>query len=309
MISVIMLTFNRENLVTRAIESILTQTYRDFEFIIVDNGSTDASGRIADEYAAKDDRICVIHRERGNIGAGRNTGLDAARGEYIAFIDDDDWAEPDFLEFLLKLLEENQADISICGAADKVFDEKKIMTAEEALIALMWRKKYNMAFPTKLFRRELVETLRFPEDGSYDDIALMYRLLAEAKTVAYHGLPKYTFYRHEGNNSAWTTNHDLLTPETLDEYLAAYRVRTEWLSERFPDSAAAFRYFEWSFMISMVEKIKRLKIQNCDTQLAAMERELRAHRQEFLSTPEILRFEQEWMERYVPECTPSARHL
>lgn len=299
MISVIMLTYNRENMVSRAIESILRQTYRDFEFIIVDNGSTDHSGQIADAYADRDRRIRVIHREQGNIGAGRNTGLDAARGEYITFIDDDDWAEPDFLEFLLKLLEENQADVSICGAADKIFDEKKIMTAEEALIELMWRKKYNMAFPTKLFRRELMKTLRFPEDGSYDDIALTYRLLAEARTVAYHGLPKYTFYRYEGNNSAWTTNHRLLTPEILEEYLTAYRTRTEWLSERFPDSAAAFRYFEWSFMISMVEKIERLKIPNCERQLAAMKQELRVHQYDFLSAPEMLEYEKEWMRKYV----------
>ena len=301
MISVIMLTYNRENLVSRAIESILGQTYRDFEFVIVDNGSTDRSGQIADEYAARDNRIRAIHRERGNIGAGRNTGLDAARGEYIAFIDDDDWAEPDFLEFLLKLLEENQADVSICGAADKVFDEKKVMTAEEALIELMWRKKYNMAFPTKLFRRELTETLRFPEDGAYDDIALMYRLLAGAKTVAYHGLPKYTFYRHEGNNSAWTTNHELLTPETLEEYLTAYRTRTEWLTVLFPNSAAAFRYFEWSFMISMVEKVTRLGLADCGAQRERMVRELRANREEFLGCPEILDFEKKWMEKYISE--------
>ena len=300
MISVIMLTYNREALVARAIESILAQSYRDFEFIIVDNGSTDHSGAIAEEYAAKDGRIRVIHRERGNIGAGRNTGLDAAKGEYIAFIDDDDWAEPDFLEFLLNLLMEYAADVAICGAADKIFDEKKLMTAEEALIELMWRKKYNMAFPTKLFRRELMETLRFPEDGSYDDIALMYRLLAEAKRgVAYHGLPKYTFYRHKGNNSAWTTNHELLDAATLDEYLRAYRVRTEWLSEKFPSSGAAFRYFEWSFMISMVEKINRLQLNSCESQLAAMRKELTEHRTEFLSCPEILDFEREWMGRYV----------
>jgi len=299
-ISVIMLTCDREAMVSRAIESILDQTYRDFEFIIVDNGSTDSSGQIADTYAAKDDRIRVIHREKGNIGAGRNTGLDAARGKYIGFIDDDDWVEPDFLEFLVSLLEENDADVSICGAADKVFDEKKVMTAEEALIELMWRKKYNMAFPTKLFRRELVEDLRFPEDGAYDDIALMYKLLAEAKRgVAYHGLPKYTFYRHEGNNSAWTTHHELLTPETLDEYLRAYRTRTEWLSGKFPGSAPAFRYFEWSFMISMVEKIHRLEIPRCGGQLAAMEGELREHREEFLACPEILDHERTWVEVYI----------
>ena len=98
MISVIMLTYNRENFINRAIESILNQTFQDFEFIIVDNGSTDKSGQIAEEYAKRDKRIRVIHRERGNIGAGRNTGLDVAKGNYIAFIDDDDWAEPDFLE-------------------------------------------------------------------------------------------------------------------------------------------------------------------------------------------------------------------
>lgn len=299
MISVLMLTYNREALVSRAIESILAQTYKNFEFVIVDNGSTDRSGQIADGYAARDPRIRVIHRERGNIGAGRNTALDAAKGEYLTFIDDDDWAEPDFLAFLVELLEANDADVSICGAADKAFDEKKVMTAEEALVELMWRKKYNMAFPTKLFRQELAEGLRFPEAGAYDDIALMYRLLAGARRVAYHGLPKYTFYRHPGNNSAWTTNHALLNAATLDEYLEAYRTRTVWLSGLFPDSAAVWRYFEWSFMISMVEKIRRLGILGCERQLETMERELSAHREEFLGAPETLDFEKEWMEEYV----------
>lgn len=299
MISVLMLTYNRESLVPRAIESILNQTYHDFEFIIVDNGSTDRSGWIADTYAARDARIRVIHRERGNIGAGRNTALDVAGGEYIAFIDDDDWAEPDFLAFLLELLTEQNADVAICGAADKVFDERRVMNAEEALIELMWRKKYNMAFPTKMFRRDLAEHLRFPEEGAYDDIALMYRLLAGAERVAYHGLPKYTFYRHEGNNSAWTTNHQLLTPETLEEYLRAYRTRTEWLSGLFPKSASVWRYFEWSFMISMVEKIHRLGISGCERQLEDMEGELRVCQEAFLNAPELLEFERKWMEKYI----------
>ncbi len=298
-ISVIMLTYNREDLVSRAIESILAQTEPDFEFIIVDNGSVDRSGEIADVYAVKDNRIRVIHREKGSIGSGRNTGLDAVRGEFVVFIDDDDWTEPDFLAFLYALATENSAEVAICGATDKVFDEKKVMTAEEALIELMWRKKYNMAFPTKLFSRRLADMLRFPEEGVYDDIALMYRLLAEANKVAYHGLPKYTFYRHESNNSAWTTNHSLLNAETLDEYLYAYRTRTEWLSERFPGSAAAFRYFEWSFMISMVEKIFRLQLAGCEKQLSHMTRILRENKKEFLEAPEILEFEKEWMRKYI----------
>lgn len=300
MISVIMLTYNRETLVPRAIESILSQTYRDFELLIVDNGSTDKSGEIADTYAAGDPRIRVIHRERGSIGAGRNTGLDAARGEYLTFVDDDDWVEPDFLAFLLELLEAGGADISICGTEGRVFDEKQSMDAREALVQLMWRKRCTAGFPMKLFRRELARDLRFSETDRYDDIGLIYRLFARAGAVAYHGLPKYHVLRHSGNNSAWTTDHRLLTPETLEEYLTAYRVRTEWLSGLFPDRAAAWRYFEWSFMISMVEKIARLELTDCDAIRERLEAALRADREEFLACPEILDFEREWVERYIP---------
>lgn len=300
MVSVIMLTYNREKLVGRAVESILGQTWRDFEFIIVDNGSTDQSGQIADSYASQDDRIRVIHRERGNIGAGRNTGLDAARGEYLTFIDDDDWAEPDFLEFLLGLIQENQADVAICGATDKTFNEKKVMTAEESLIELMWRKKYVAGFPMKLFHRQMFDGLRFSESDRYDDIGLIYRLFARAEAVVYHGLAKYHVFRHSGNHSAWTTDHRLLTSETLEEYLKVYRSRTIWLNEKFPDKAVTWQYFEWSFMISMVEKITRLGLVDCVDQLAAMKQELQAHRDEFMHAPEFMEFEKDWMEEYVP---------
>ena len=295
MISVIMLTYNREKLVGRAIESVLAQTVDDFEYIIIDNGSNDRSGIIADKYASKDARLRVLHRERGNIGSGRNAGLDAAMGEYITFIDDDDWCEPDYLEFLLKLAEENDAEAAICGAADKAYDEKHIMTAEEALIELMWRRKYNVAFPAKLFKASLFDDIRFSETSKYDDIELMPRILGGAAGVAYHGLPKYTFERHAGNNSAWTTNHSLLDAATLDEYLSVYRSRTEWLIAKFPDSAITWRYFEWSFMLSMTEKINRLKLAGCESQRDAMMRELQAHREEFLSCGLALDFEKDWV--------------
>ena len=298
-ISVIMLTYNRENLITRAIESVLIQSFRDFEYIIVNNGSTDSSGTIADDYSSKDARIRVIHRNRGSIGSGRNTGLDAAKGDYIAFIDDDDWCEPDFLKFLYNLAVENNADVSICGCADKTFDEKKVMTPEEALIKLMWRKHYTAAFPAKMFCRALADKLRFPEEGVYDDIALIHKLLALANRVVYHGLPKYTFYRHESNNSAWTTNHALITPKTLDEYLTTFKQRTNWLTERFPANSIDWRYFEWSFMISMIEKINRLTLPDCDVHLENMTNELMQNRSEFLAYKDIQDFEKKWMELYV----------
>lgn len=294
-----MLTYNREHLIGRAMESILNQTFQDYEFIVIDNGSTDCSGLIADGYAERDGRIRVIHRTRGNIGSGRNVGLEAANGEYIAFIDDDDWAEPDFLMFLYDLAVNNSADVAICGAADKVFNEKHVMSAEDALIQLMWRKWYNAAFPTKLFSRELAKKIKFSEEDKYDDISQMYKLLAFTNRVAYHGLPKYTFYRHTENNSAWTTNHELLTSETLGEYLRAYGDRTKWLCALFPNNVSAWRYFEWSFMISMIEKINRFAIKGCEKYQILMMNQLQEHRNDFLSAPYILEYEKEWIDQYI----------
>lgn len=298
-ISVIMLTYNREKIVSRAIESILGQTFFHFEYIIVDNGSTDRSGIVADEYAQKDNRIHVIHKAQGNIGSGRNAGLDVARGEYVAFIDDDDWCEPDFLAFLYNLAVENDADVSICGADGRAFDEKHVYSAQEAVVELLWRKKFNVQFPTKLIKRELFHNTRFSERAKYDDIELMPRILATANRIAYHGLPKYTFYRHENNNSAWTTNHSLIDPDTLSEYLRVYQERTEWLCEYFPDNASAWRYFKWSFMISMVEKINKLQLLGCEKQVNEMIRELQENREKFIHSGYILKFEEEWVNKYL----------
>ena len=226
-ISVIMLTYNRENLVSGMIKDILAQDFKDFEYIIVDNGSIDRSGKIADEYAKKDNRIKVIHRKQGNIGSGRNIGLDAAIGEYIAFVDDDDSCKPDFLKFLYLLAHENDADVSICGATWSEHDEKLILSPEKSIEILLWRKKYNVAFPTKLIKRSLFEENRFIETGKYDDIYLMPRILASANKIVYHGLSKYHFNRHDNNNSAWTQNHKLLEHEILQEYLDVYSLRTK----------------------------------------------------------------------------------
>jgi glycosyltransferase involved in cell wall biosynthesis len=294
-----MLTHNRETLVARAIESIINQSFREFEFIIVDNGSSDRSGLIAEQYAARDARLRVLHRERGNIGSGRNAGLDVAEGDYIAFIDDDDYTEADFLEFLYSLAIGTHAEMAICGCAGKEVDEKRVMTAEDAIIEMLWRRRFNVQFPTKLIRRGLFDGVRFSPTAKYDDIELMPRILAGANCVVYHGLAKYTFERHAGNNSAWTTNHSLLTKEALSEYLRVYAQRTEWLCGVFPNSAAEWRYFNWSFMISMVEKIHRLQLYDCRPQCDSLMAELRSCREEFLNCRHTQDFEKKWMVQYV----------
>lgn len=298
-ISVIMLTYNRENMVSHMIECILNQTFKDFEFIIVDNGSTDKSGEIAEEYAKKDNRIKVIHLTTSNISRGRNVGLDEATGEYVAFVDDDDECTKDFLEFLYNLIIENDADVAICGTSLKYFDEKLVMDNETAIETLLWRKYYNVGFPTKLIKKELFINNSFLEVTKYDDIYLLPKILAESKVVSYHGMPKYIVNRHTSNNSAWTQNHKLLDKATLKEYLEVYEDRTNWLIEKFPDKKELWQYFNWSFMISMVEKVVRLELPNCEDEFEYMKKELTTNKEKFLSCPEILDFEVEWVEKYI----------
>jgi len=308
-ISVIILTFNRETLVSRAIESILTQTFIDFELIIVDNGSSDRSGAIADEYAVKDNRVMVIHRERGNIGSGRNTGLDAATGEYVAFVDDDDWAESDFLKFLYNLAVENNADTAVCGSWHQlengevepkyIFDELLLHDAEAAVTELLLRTHYNSATPTKLFKKQIFDILRFPMQGKFDDIAMTYKLFANSGLTAAQGKGKYYFSRHVGNNSGAATKHQFLAPRQLAEYLSVFRERTEYISRVLPNLASLAHWSEWSYMISMLEKIKRYDIVGCDEVLTFMLRELALYREEFLRSPWTQEFERQWMERFI----------
>ena len=102
MVSVIIPSYNREKTIARAVNSILNQTFNDFELILVDDGSSDDSGKICDEYAEKDMRVRVIHKQNGGVSSARNIGIEAARGEYICFVDSDDYLEKDYLEVLLE---------------------------------------------------------------------------------------------------------------------------------------------------------------------------------------------------------------
>lgn len=309
-ISVIMLTYNRERFVERAIQSVRNQTFQDFEFIVVDNGSTDESGEICDTMAGQDSRIRVIHKEKGNIGSGRNAGLDIAKGQYIAFVDDDDYCLPTFLEFLYELVSRNKADIATCGSyrtegdalepnGSYLYDGEYVMDARQAMEKYLWRQLYNCAMPTKLIKRELFSDIRFSETGAYDDISTTYKFFAQAEKIVSNGAPQYVFYRHPGNNSSAATKHHLLNPEQLGEYLKAFRDRTEYIAGALPELENLARYSEWSYMISMVEKIHRFELINCNEPLTFMVEELREHKDEFLNGGFILDFEKQWYGEYI----------
>ena len=308
MISVIMLTYNREQYISRAIEAILAQTYQEFELIIVDNGSVDNSGIIADEYAEKDNRISVVHLEKSSIGYGRNVGLKKAKGEYIAFMDDDDVAAPDMLEFLYGLAREYQADIAMCGSQKDVngtilpnsmWDECYVWSAAQAVVELLKRKRNNAALPTKLIRKTLFEKVLFKEDCKYEDIWVCYKYMAMANKVIAYGLPKYCFTRHESNNSSFTQNPALWKVEQMEEYLEAFAERTVYISEKLPELAEFVLYSEWSYMISMCDKIKRYHLLDCEAIFERLSKILRENQDRFMNCVYIEEFEKEWMRKYI----------
>ncbi len=299
-LSVIMLTYNRIEMMPTMVECILAQTFTDYEFIIVDNGSDDGSDKLVDEFAGKDDRIKVIHIEKSSVGKGRNVGLKAAMGEYIAFVDDDDVCEPDFLMTLYGWAKEYDSDVTICGAKNKAYDVSQLMSNVEALEVLFDRKKFNVAFPTKLIKKELFEDDLFDERLKADDIYLMPRMIAKAKRIFYCGKPLYEFVRHDNNLSAWTGgNFKLLKRPDLMEYLKVYEERTKWLNEKFPEERTKWDYFNQSFQISMIDKISRFELEDLyDIRENLKDRMIRV-KKEFLDNPKTLDFEKEFVRVYL----------
>lgn len=270
-VSIIMLTYNREQFLERSIEAVLNQKKCDFELVIVNNGSTDNSKDICELYAQRDDRIRVINKAYGNIGSGRNAGIKASRGKYISFVDDDDYLEDDMFAFLCDHLIQHEADISICGCysdfGDRlevyyVYDEIFLLDRHQGVEELLKRKIYNSANPCKLFKKDLFNNVRYPENGKYDDIHTIYKLFANSNRVVATGIPKYYFTKHQENNSSFIITNQL-TREMLNEYLDAFKERTNYLSSLLPDLEGLCKYSELSYMISMIDKIDQHQIRDC----------------------------------------------
>ncbi|MDR0197199.1 MAG: glycosyltransferase, partial [Oscillospiraceae bacterium] len=239
-ISVILVTYNRENYLPIMLECLENQTYKDYELILVDNGSTDGTAKICEEYAKKDSRVKLLKIDK-NIGAshGRNTGLAAANGEYITFVDDDDRCEPQMLEFLADLAREENADIAMCGSYNDFGDrvepkytgeQKFVFDRLDGLREMLKRQLYNVSTPTKLYRRNLWNGLAFPDNTLVDDIHVVYKTFERAHRVAVHNKPLYYFRKHSSNMTGFTIDKKM-SPELLDEYIARYQTRAKYLSD------------------------------------------------------------------------------
>lgn len=193
-ISVIVPVYKVEKYLNKCIDSILAQTFEDFELILVDDGSPDRCGEICDEYARRDNRIKVIHKENGGVSSARNAGLDIARGKYVNFIDSDDWIEKEALETLYKLSSQTGADI-VQGKGSIVKDELEVKLIKkrsfneysniEALYELFNYKNGEIRIVAfnKLYLRKLFKYLRYPEGKIYEDEYLTPRLIYKANKI------------------------------------------------------------------------------------------------------------------------------
>lgn len=203
LISVIIPVYNMEKYLCRCMESVLKQTYSNLEIFLIDDGSKDQSAKMCDDYALKDERIKVIHQENGGLSNARNTGLKLATGEYITFLDSDDYVNEKYIEYLYQLLEQYNGDISICGM--KRFEEecceedtenddlKKVYGNIEALEILCYQKGIANSAWGKMYKRSLFEDIRYPEGMLYEDLAVIYKLLYKAEKVV-QGNKKYYYY-------------------------------------------------------------------------------------------------------------------
>lgn len=207
-VSVIIPVYNVEKYLEECIESVLKQTYKNLEIILVDDGSKDNSGNICDEYAKKDERIKVIHKTNGGLSDARNAGIDIAKGEYITFLDSDDFIEEDMYEFLVKNIEKANADISVCQVYYVYKDSKQTthtpdvyleMNSCDAIKYVNMLGYYTVAAYDKLYKREIFEGIRYPVGKVNEDWYVICEVFDKANKIVYSSEPKYNYRKRKGS--------------------------------------------------------------------------------------------------------------
>ena len=207
-ISVIVPIYNTAEYLPECLDSLLGQTCRNLEIILIDDGSPDNAGAIADAYAERDSRIKVIHKENGGVSRARNVGIDQATGEYIAFVDSDDAVTADYFELLLHHARSQDADICFCishimGTPPEAerSPEYHVFSREEGLKHLLLADLFGCA-PNKMFHSRILDNYRFQEDIAInEDLLMNYTLFGKAERICFVDRHKYLYRHREGSAS------------------------------------------------------------------------------------------------------------
>lgn len=252
LISVIIPVYNVENYLEKCVKSVIGQTYKNLEIILVDDGSKDNSGSMCDELAKLDNRIKVIHKANGGLSDARNHGLQIAKGDYIGFVDSDDYIADDMFETMHKIITENNADISIVSFyeiyKDKVIGVRdsgnlEIMNKLEAMKELLIDRKIQSYAWNKLFKKELFSDLQFPTGKNFEDIATTLLLFEKSEKVVLLEEPKYYYLRRD-NSIIGVKN-----TKTYTDYLEVIYDKYIYLKDKYPEIEI---YNVFNYVINMI---------------------------------------------------------
>lgn len=211
LISIIVPVYNVRGYLEECLNSLISQNYPKLEFVLVDDGSTDGGGVFLDEFSKKDARVRVFHQENRGLSAARNRGILESKGEFITFVDSDDFIAADYVQYLYTMCARNQARMAICAIRELTtkgreinygaeYDEK-VMSTEEALGRMLREEGFNVSAYAKLYRKDLFENVTFPENAVHEDLGTTYKLVQKCPRVVYGPEAKYVYRKRSGSIS------------------------------------------------------------------------------------------------------------
>ena len=233
-ISVIVPVYNMQNFLSQCIESIINQTYENLEIILVDDGSTDGSSKICDEYAQKDKRVTVIHKENGGLSDARNFGLAVATGDYISFVDSDDYIHPQMYEILLYFAKKENSDMVTCAYErdDESIFQTKIVISDIMSACFDGHRNFdqiidfaNVVAWCRLYKKTVFDGITFPVGKLHEDEYTIHRILYKCKNVVC--LREKLYFYRRNNNSITST----LTERHIHDALNAFEDRIDFALE------------------------------------------------------------------------------
>lgn len=228
MVSVIIPVFNGEKYIRKCLDSILRQTYKELEIIVMDDGSSDNTAEICREYRQNDERVRVISRENKGVSYSRNEGVKLSKGKYILFVDSDDYIEENMIQVMLEHLIENNADMVQCGYVkeyvgrkekEQVREKNTWMSKGDALGFYLSHLELCVVPWNKIVKREIMECISFPSDRRYEDEAVMYRTFYESKAVVH---VDECFYHYTIHEDGFMQSHNMDEKSMLDQVKAKY---------------------------------------------------------------------------------------
>ena len=230
-ISVIVPVYNTEKYLARCLDSLLNQTYRDLEIIVIDDGSKDGSPAICDAYAQKDARIRVIHKTNAGVSAARNDGLAVVSGEYVTFMDSDDYIDKTMYETLHRLITQTaDVDIAVCGTKRELSNgaftsyyegqEELVFSQREAIVNLLSNTYYCCSVCDKLIRRETVSDIRFDVAKKHnEDLLFLYEVMKRANRVVFSPTPLYYYCLNASSATHAAFGIDQMAIIDVSEYI------------------------------------------------------------------------------------------